>query len=189
MQPPPGSETGIEGDPAAVGVGVAPWRSVVLWIGTVLMVVCSALVVSLLVVAASLLEPGASPPAPLPLLALLGLWVVLILAMTLLVGRMAVIHRGPMLLVDDEGVRTRDAVGWLRVPWEGVEAIEWESKKGRIVVTAPGRVCLNHRTLRRRALQIGTQPLLVRPDHLLTYLRHRWATASGQHRPHPAGSR
>ncbi|WP_157973821.1 PH domain-containing protein [Desertihabitans aurantiacus] len=169
MQPPPGSVPHPFGQGVVVAVPVQSWRSKVLLGGAVLLAVLYSLLLVLLVFGVQRV-PYLSPFLLLAPLATVHL--------QLLFGQ-AVVARGPALVVDDVGIRLRDVVGWIQVPWARLRSMTVTSRGRVLRLDAPGGVYLNEMLIRRSFQAYRIDTLVVRPDHLVRYLEHRRATAPG----------
>ncbi|RCK69690.1 hypothetical protein DT076_09580 [Desertihabitans brevis] len=87
-------------------------------------------------------------------------------------------HRGPVVVVDDTGIRLRDLLGWTQVPWTTLRAVT-TSAGGRVLdLDAPGGVFYNDALTRRPRQRYKIDGLEVRPDHLVAYLQHRHVVAT-----------
>lgn len=164
MEPPPGSVPHPIGQGLAVAVRVRPGRArMVLVLGIVL--------VLLYLVLAVLLVLG-SQQAPVITVLLLLLIPLMVFQLALVLGQAAVM-RGPMLVVDDAGIRTRDLVGWVQVPWSTLRELSVGSGGRVLELEAPSGVYLNEKLMRRSRHRFRLAGLAVQPEHLVTYLQHR----------------
>lgn len=167
MEPPPGSVPHPIGQGLAVAFRVAPGRAnLVLGAGILLAVVYVVAIAWMTWMALGF------PLVTVLLVLFVGLG---LLQLLLALGRAAVV-RGPVLVVDDAGIRTRDLVGWVQVPWSTLHGVVL-SAGGVLQLEAPGGVYLNDRPLRRRVHRFKAGVLQTDPQHLLTYLQHRRSLA------------
>ncbi len=169
MQPPPGSVPHPIGQGLVVAVPARASRARLL--------LAAGSVLALLYVAMAALLLWASPSTPRVVLALLLLLVPLAVLQLLLVLGQAAVVRGALLVVDDAGIRTRDLVGWVQVPWSSLQGLSLSRDGRSLQLEAPGGVYLNERLTRRPRHRVGVTALAVRPEHLLSYLQHRWTLA------------
>ncbi len=177
MQPPPGSVPHPIGQGFVVAVRARPSRARAVLAAGLGLALGYAIMAALLI--------WASPSTPRLVLLLLLVLVPLALLQLLFVLGQAAVMRGAMLVVDDAGIRTRDLVGWVQVPWPAVQGLSL-TRDGRVLeLDAPGGVHLNERLTRRPRHRVGVAVLEVRHDHLLSYLQHRWALAQHAGSPPP----
>jgi hypothetical protein len=173
VPPPPGRSPHPIGQGLAVAVRPRRSRARVLLVAAVLLTVAylAVLVLLGLVVRAS--------PAVAPVLVVFS--VVGTLSVLMVIGQ-AIIVRGPALVVDDAGIRLRDLVGWVQVPWATLQGIAVTAGGRVLTLEAPGGVYLNDKRTRRARQLYRLDGLEVQRDDLLAYLEHRRGTAP---RPSP----
>ncbi|SDD70000.1 PH domain-containing protein [Auraticoccus monumenti] len=168
MEPPPGSVPHPIGQGLAVAVRPRRARARLLAVLSVVM--------GLVYLASGAVLVGLTRGVALPALLLLVLGVVVTVQMAVLIGQ-AVVMRGPALVVDDAGIRVRDLLGWLQVPWATLQQLSVTRGGGVLVLEAPGGIYLNDNRLRRPLQRYTITGLETEPHHLLTYLQHRRSVA------------
>ncbi|MVA75540.1 hypothetical protein GC722_05790 [Auraticoccus sp. F435] len=174
MQPPPGSVPHPIGQGLAVAVRARRGALALVRMSAVVLTLCFLVVLATVVWLGSV----ADGPAVLMLLPVL----VLLPLVLLLVWGQALVMSGPVLVVDDAGLRLRDLVGWVQVPWRTLQQVSTSRNGAVLELQAPGGIYLNEKPLRRRHHRVPLRNLEVDPAHLLTYLEHRRALAASRPR-------
>lgn len=167
MTPPPGSQPHPIGQGLVVAFRPSPGRVRLMWVGVAIMVA-----MLVLIVVAGFVLAGISDQPGLALFALCG---VPLAGLTLLILGLAIVMSGPVLVVDDAGLRFRDLVGWLQVPWSGVQDLSVQG--GTLTVTAPEGIYLNEKRSRRSRQLFPIGRLQADGGAVATYLHHRWSLA------------
>jgi hypothetical protein len=112
-----------------------------------------------------------------PAFVIVGLMMVLAPLYLLLIWGMAIVMNGPVIIVDDAGLRFRDVVGWIQVPWGAVQHMTTTRNGKGLELVAPGGIYLNEKLMRRSRHRPQLSGLEVQPQHLMTYLEFRRLTA------------